>query len=57
VSKTGVWLRVGQYTGYSGTKTLGTGPIKWSIPLNESDGRGNHVKDLLYITYPTSLAA
>lgn len=37
VSETGVWLSVGQYTGYNGTKTLGTGPIKWSVPINESD--------------------
>jgi len=37
VSKTGVWLGVGQYTGYNGTKILGTGPIKWSVPINEGD--------------------
>jgi len=36
VSETGVWLR-GQYTGYNEIKTLGTGPVKWSIPINDGD--------------------
>jgi hypothetical protein len=41
----------------NGTKTLGAGPIKWSIPINEGDVGGISVKDLLYITYPTSFDA
>jgi uncharacterized protein YaaW (UPF0174 family) len=36
--KKGVWLSVGQYTVCNGTKTLGTGPIMWLIPINEGDG-------------------
>lgn len=38
MSGTGAWLSVGPYKGYNGTKTLGTGPIKWSIPINVGDG-------------------